>query len=242
MAMAVVCSGCGKSLNVKDELVGKSIRCPACKETFVAKAATAAPSAWSAGASKGKVAAKKDQAVPKLHLSPGMIAFVAALIIIPLILIFWNFGPGAVRAEIAARESKIDDDIRDVVEWVLRVKSENSFRGFSRVGGLRTAPPAPRVHSVAILWSPLYMSMPEKVGFAGTSSEGLFQGFYYPKTGEVEAELDFGGTVLPSGVLMKRGNEQFKVTGRVKEGAGLTAEIEGKPAVLKPPTTQPEPE
>ena len=38
MPTSVICSGCGNKLVVRDELLGKRVKCPQCDERFVAKA------------------------------------------------------------------------------------------------------------------------------------------------------------------------------------------------------------
>ena len=86
MPISVTCTGCGKTLTIRDELMGKRIKCPACGTAFSAAEAVAQ--------TKQKQAASKVGA--GIHLSPMVIAFIAALIIIPGILLAWKFGPGYV--------------------------------------------------------------------------------------------------------------------------------------------------
>src|SRR5947208_1638617 len=89
MPISVTCTGCGKTLTIRDELMGKRIKCPACGTAFSAAEAVAH--------TKQKQAAGKVGA--GIHLSPMVIVFIAALILIPGILLAWKFGPGKVRQQ-----------------------------------------------------------------------------------------------------------------------------------------------
>src|SRR5262245_22200619 len=48
MAVSITCPECQKRLTVSAETVGKNIRCPACKASFVAEEGEAEPAAGSA--------------------------------------------------------------------------------------------------------------------------------------------------------------------------------------------------
>src|ERR1700742_4011272 len=102
MPVTVTCSGCGKQLNVKDEYLGKRLKCPQCGATFTA---TESPR-------PGK---KSNQRTPILHFSPGIIALIAACIIIPSVFAFWRYGPGAVMDAWQKNLPDSEDRVKDVV-------------------------------------------------------------------------------------------------------------------------------
>lgn len=66
MAIAVKCGACGKELKAKDELAGKTVRCPGCQAPMRIGAASAAPSAPAAvkSAPAGAKSAPAKSAAP----------------------------------------------------------------------------------------------------------------------------------------------------------------------------------
>jgi hypothetical protein len=75
---------------------------------------------------------------------------------------------------------------------------------------------------------PLAMSMPARVKFNGMSTSGGVEGWYFTETGEVEAEVELGATVLPTGIRVRQGDSTVRVTGR-RTGGEVTVEVDGKP-------------
>ena len=67
--VTVSCTGCAKSLTVKDEFIGKRLKCPQCGATFTATAAQA------------RSPGKQTKDAPKVTISPGVIAFVAIVVL-----------------------------------------------------------------------------------------------------------------------------------------------------------------
>src|SRR5690349_22981056 len=106
MPISVSCTGCGSKLTVRDELLGKRIKCPKCGAGFTAAQAAAQMRQVESAGAVGR----------GIHLSPGVIAFLCALILIPGTLLAWKFGPGRVRQRIFDMAPKADSDVRDVLD------------------------------------------------------------------------------------------------------------------------------
>ncbi len=225
MSITAVCPSCRKQLNVRDEFLGKRLKCPGCGNTFTADASTAAASTMPSkrgGAAPGKT----GERVPRVHVSPAVIIFAAVVVAIPTIFFVWRAGPGRVRGEWARLQPVASDDVTDVVTRA--IQAHLSQRGFFDPGKQHRAPQA---LDVTFVFSPMPWSMPDAVGFAGTSTQGAFVGKYHPHTGEVEADVEVGGLSLPGAGVAKRGDVTLKVTGRNKNG-NVTVEIDGKQADL----------
>jgi hypothetical protein len=230
MPITATCPSCRKQLNVKDEYIGKRLKCPQCSTTFTADATTAAPAG-----SRGSSAAAPPQraaaatrgaggggAFPRIHLSPGIIALIVAFVAIPTIFFIWSVGPGKVRGDWAKLQPIAHDDVSDVV-----ARGIQAYVDQYKLPGDERPTHMPRTHELAFIISPMPFTMPEKIGFAGTSSEGVFSGNYFPRTGEIEAEVEVGGVTLPSGINIRRGEQKINVTGRNKNGV-VTVEVDGK--------------
>jgi predicted RNA-binding Zn-ribbon protein involved in translation (DUF1610 family) len=215
MPVTVSCTGCGKQLNVKDEFLGRRLKCPQCGATFTAAEMPRATAAPAGGKSK-------DQ-TPALHISKGIIIMIAVVIIVPGILAFWHFGPGHVQDEWQKHASENEDNVRSVIDRGLRdYLISNGELDFKSVHAV------PRTLDITFILSPMYVTMPETVGFVGTTTQGAITGKYHPKTEEVEADVEVGGLSLPGTGAIRRGNKEFHVTGREKNSV-LTIEIDGKP-------------
>jgi hypothetical protein len=111
MAVSVICDTCGKRLNVKEESIGKKVRCPACKNPF-----TASPS----GAIRVKKVIKEKEA--KVSISWGFISMIAGAVAAVVFVILIIVGPVRAKHQWDPMAEKADSDIRDVLE-----------RGFGRV-------------------------------------------------------------------------------------------------------------
>src|SRR5207249_553021 len=107
MAILVVCDSCGKRLNVKDELVGKKVKCPACKTVF-----TASPS----GALRVKKIEKGKDKPGAVAISWGFVSMIGGAVgVVGLILII-IFGPVRAKHQWDPMAAKAEDDVRDVLE------------------------------------------------------------------------------------------------------------------------------
>src|SRR5688500_1716047 len=223
MAMSVRCPGCGKQLNVRDQMLGKRLKCPGCGNTFTADATTAAPAGAVPGARPTKDP-RGESRTPKLHVSPGVIIFALVAIALPTIFFVWRVGPGRVRAEWQKLEPIAAEDVKDVVTRAIQAY-------MSREGGFDPGKShqAPHALDITFVFSPMPWSMPERVGFAGSSTQGAFSGTYRPASGEVVAKVEVGGFALAGAGVGRRGDTVLNVTGRNKDGQ-VTVEIDGKPA------------
>lgn len=211
MPITVTCS-CGKKLTVGDGLAGKTLNCPKCGNgVFV----SAAPQASSARP-------KKD-VTPKVTVSPGTILFVSIGAILTICALTFYFGPMKVWNQWEALGSKAQDDVHSVVTFGLQAY-------LSEQGGYDPgkAHHTPTVEGDITFFRPtLAMSMPDRVPFLGKTNQGDFKGYYYPATGNVEADVDFGGQAFAGMVNLSKSTGQFHMTGRMKDGHAV-AESGGK--------------
>jgi len=227
MPIQVSCSGCGKRLTVRDELVGKRIKCPACGNTFEASPAAATPAGMAIAT--GPRQRKVEETGGKFHVAPMYLVIGALAIIIPTVIAIYTYGPHKVRKQWEELEPVAESTVLDVVTRA--IQSHLSKTGeYDPTKSHHT----PHAMNVAFVFGPMYMSMPDEVGFAGSSTEGAFSGSYFPKTGEVKVQVEVGGSSLPSGIMVKRGDEKLNVTGREKNGH-IIAEIDGKTADIHQP-------
>jgi hypothetical protein len=135
---------------------------------------------------------------------------------------------------------KIGDDANsDVISVVtLGLQAHLSQQGMYNPRKGNTT--APQATDVMFIRPTMVMNMPDDVDFKGASNMGPFEGLYHPKTGEVEAKLAIGGGVgIPGSGGKKASGAGIKITGRVKKGV-VTAEVDGKPAVLVYPKVEDE--
>ncbi len=99
MPISISCTRCGKALKIKDEYVGKRIKCPQCSATFTtgeaqAKEQTKKPT--SDGSSK----------MPMIHLGTSAKVFLGTLILISGLFAGWKLGPGRIINNWAEKEPK----------------------------------------------------------------------------------------------------------------------------------------
>ena len=219
MPIIAKCPGCGKQLKVRDELVGKKLKCPRCGKTFDAMA-----SGPSVAAPGNKPAIKKSSG-PAISVSFGLIAGIAAVVLVIGAIVAFIFGPVKAKNEWEALGDKPRDDVESVVTHALQAY-------MSRHGGWNPRKPQgmPRASGddVTFIWDMFVMSVPESVPFQGSSTEGGFKGQYFPKTGEVVADVGMGGLSIAGLGAVKEGSEKIHVVGRVK-GGKTTTEVDGKP-------------
>lgn len=213
MSVTIKCSGCGKQLNVRDEYIGRRLKCPQCGAIIQATAETSARTP--AGAK-----------MPLLHLSPGVIAFLVLLIVIPGLLAFWKYGPGRVRDQWEKLLPDATDNVKDVVTRGLQAY-------LSQRGAYDPSKPhhTPEALDLVFMFGPLHLTMPQVVRFAGTTTQGAFTGGYEIRTGHVEADVEIGGQSFPGAGVVRHGNEKIRVTGRVQQG-NVSVEVNGKPAEI----------
>jgi hypothetical protein len=87
--------------------------------------------------------------------------------------------------------------------------------------------PAVESHDVAFSGPVLALVMPQKVSFYGKSTKGSFSGTYDTRTGEVDADVSYGGYAIVGPVDLKKPKGTFHLVGRVVDGQPQI-EIDGK--------------
>ena len=218
MAILVVCDSCGKRLNVKDELVGKKVKCPACKTAF-----TASPS----GAVKVKAKGPKEKAA-KVSISWGFVFMIAGAVAVVGIIVAIVFGPVRAKNQWDPMNEKAEQQVRDVVERGLQVAMDRMNLWSPGDKGQ-----APQIYEVHMLWDMMVMSLPELMHFKGTTTEGEYTGTYNTRTQEVLADVEIGGRVVAgTGEAAKHGDKIVKVKGYNKDG-DFKVWVDGTPATFR---------
>ena len=213
MPLTVQCA-CGKRMGVSDALAGRTVRCPKCGESVFVSGAAASPAA----------AGRKQQAAPALYMSKGKIVALAALGVLLVIGIVFYLGPMRVSSQWSAMEPKAGGSIRNLITFALR--GFLSERGEFDPGKPRFAPSIGS-QDISYFQPLLAMSMPEKVSFIGKSSQGTFSGTYDTRSGEVDADVSYGGYSIAGLVDVKKPTGKFHMVGREVNGRP-DVEIDGK--------------
>jgi hypothetical protein len=244
MPITVTCS-CGKSLKVRDELIGKRVKCPACGSAFPVTAAPKAPAGatvfnpTAAAAAKGK----REAAVGRVSISWGPILGIAAVVLVGIGITAFIMGPKKVWNEWEEIGDQAQYDVIDVATRGLQ--SHLSEQGLYNPRKGNTT--SPQATDVMFIRPTMVMNMPDQVHFKGASNMGPFEGDYNPHKREVVMELAIGGGVgIPGTGGKKSKGDVIKITGRKtkdpKTGAeNMTVEVDGKNAVLHyPPVSEDE--
>jgi hypothetical protein len=233
MPTTVTCPSCKKMLKVRDELVGKKLKCPGCGNTFDAKAGGGGPVAAGKGGTRfdPTKAKKPSEKGPKVAISGGLIMMIAGILAVPAVVLAIVFGPVRVKHQWDDMDGKARDSVTDVLTFALKAHLSTS-------GDWNPNKPGhdPRVMDDVTFVVPfMSMSMPEWIQFFGQSSEGEYKGRYNTKNGEIEADMDLGAVVVLPGVPVpkrKTGDTpKIHVTGR-GNGNATTAEVDGKKATI----------
>jgi len=214
MAISVLCS-CGKRLGLSDALAGRTIKCPACGEPLLVTGSTQ---------SAAKAPTKKQSASPAIYISTGkIVALVSVAMVVGLGMMFY-FGPMRVWNQWENIGGQARSDVSDVIAFGLQAYlSQNGMFDPNDIHG------APSVDENVNFFRPtLAMSMPEKVLFFGKSSQGDFKGYYHPSSGDIEADVNYGGKTFAGAVNLARATGQFHMTGRMVKGFPQ-AEVNGTP-------------
>jgi hypothetical protein len=223
MAISVPCTGCGSNLTVRDELLGKRIKCPKCGARFTA-------------AQAASVQRQKDNAgtlTHRFHISGGVMAMIVAILLIPGGLLFWKLGPGKARAQFDEMLPKMDDNVKDVVDRSLQSYLSQHDRFNPRQPHM-----APRTYLVNYKLGYMPITLPAKIPFQGLTSEGMMVGEYTSATGEINADVEIGGSSNPA-LLLRHGNTTIRVVGHI-DGGNVVATVNGQPAEIKYPPTREE--
>ena len=220
MPITATCPKCSKKLRVRDELVGKKLRCPGCGNNFNATEAPAPARAQAAGAR----AAQREKG-PGVAISWGPIMLGVGVLLVIGGIIAFILGPKRVNSQWEEVGGKANDDVVDVVTYALQCHLSNEGEWDPNKSSGPTVNP-----DVLFIMNRFVMSMPESVPFRGGSSQGEYRGQYFVKSGEVNADVDIGGGVSLTGKPIP-GATKLKVTGRSKNGK-VSCEINGKKAEI----------
>jgi hypothetical protein len=216
---------CGRSGNVAASMAGKTIKCPSCgADVFVLPGPAA-------GAAKADPKLNK-KATPVVYMSAGKVIGLSVLIIGIISIILFVKGPVAVWHQWDAIGGNAEDQVKDVIAFGLQAYlsqvgdyNPNTGRNMPSVDG-----------DVQFIRPLLTMSMPEKIKFSGKSNQGDFEGYYHPATGEIEADVTYGGRTVAGMVDLIKATGGFHLTGREVPGKPISAEANGKPiAIYYPP-------
>jgi hypothetical protein len=201
-------------MGVSDALAGKTVRCSRCgSPIYVAEAPGAA-----------KPAAKPQNAGSSFYMSSGQITLlsvVAGLVLIGLII---YFGPVRVSREWDARETAARGTVMNLVTCSLKAY-------LAQTGDYDpTVPhhmPAVERSNVGFNAPTFHLTMPRKVGFAGASNQGMFEGLYDTQTGEIEANVWYGGLTVAGMVALRKPTGKFHLVGHEENGKPVV-EVDGK--------------
>ncbi|MGA3066857.1 MAG: hypothetical protein ABSF29_08430 [Tepidisphaeraceae bacterium] len=232
MPITVQCT-CGKRFGVGDFLAGKTVKCTACGEpVFVAAAGGAAGK--SRGKSPGKVLSKEQAQIqtPAIYLSKGKIVFLSILAGIGLLVFIFKIGPLRVNSQWQAMQPKVDGDVRSVISFGLQAYESQS--GLYDPNFQHMVPVASD-HCVFI-FEPLFcFTMPEKIVFRGKSNQGDYMGTYDTQTGEVEADVYYGGYSVAGLIDIAKPTGMFHMTGRISNGFPQAESNGQKLQIIYPP-------
>ncbi len=207
--------GCGKRVAVADALAGRTIRCPACGDPISVGEAAPAP--------VGR-AARKKAASPVVYISLGKIIAVICLGVAVVCGILVAIGPIRVWNQWETIGPTADENVKDVISYALA--AEMSQQGMYDPA---VDTHMPSVGDDVLFYRPIWvLGMPDRVKFEGHSSEGPFDGWYHPATGEIEANISYGGASVLGGMIqVAKAPLKFSITGRKKDGQ-VTAETNGQ--------------
>jgi DNA-directed RNA polymerase subunit RPC12/RpoP len=222
--MAAGQCSCGKRTSVSDALVGNYINCPRCGASVLV-----------AGAPKpdSKASAKKE--LPAIHISPGMMRLIQVLIIGGVITTVIRLGPVRVHNQWDAMGPKAEGEVEDVVSFAIQAYlSEQQLYNPRKSLGRPSVDGG--VNFVIPIWA---LTMPEKLKFFGLTQQGRFVGYYHTGTGEIEADIAYGGRTVGGLLVAVRATDQFHITGRDVNGSPQ-AEVDGTPlTIVYPPANTP---
>ena len=234
MPIIARCS-CGNRVGVGDAMAGRSIRCPKCGDDMLVPAAGGAAATKSAKPKPGQLPRRGEAAggvlASSVSINPALVAGAIVVALVLAIGLGLYFGPWRVSNDWAAMQSKANDDVTDVVQFGIQAYLEQNGRYDPSSSHM-----TPHVDGPVMFIPPLMsFTMPPRIVFHGKTNQGNFAGTYAPATGEIVADVDFGGYSFGGLVDIKRATGQFHMTGRETKDGKITAESNGVPLVLQPP-------
>jgi hypothetical protein len=226
MPINVQCK-CGKRMGVSQVMAGRKIRCSHCGLSLRVPAAPPSP------AMKKPVKKPEVDLSQLIDLSPEKIGGYVVLALIGVSILAYYNGPRRASQEFDALLPKAGIQIGDVVEFALRayLSQHISYTPFkiARV---------PSVDAPVQFDKPMFaMTLPDKIQFHGMSNQGIYSGLYDTHSGEIEANIAYGGYTVGGMVALSRATGMFHITGREKDGTPQ-AEIDGVSLqIYNPPPT-----
>jgi DNA-directed RNA polymerase subunit RPC12/RpoP len=224
MPITVQCD-CGKRMALSDVLAGRTVKCSSCGDEILVPAK-----------SKEEISAavKTKDADPGIYISTGKIVAAVSVVVFLILFAIVYFGPLRVWRQWDDIGGKANDNVTDVLTFALQAY-------LSQEGGFNPN----ESHSMPAVDSPvqfirptLAMSMPEKIQFMGKNNQGDYKGYYHPRTGEIEADVAYGGRSFAGTVDLAKATGQFHMTGREIDGQPQ-AEVDGQPLkIVAPPPMQ----
>jgi len=238
MPISVTCDNCGKALKVKDEWAGKRAKCPQCGNTFTVPAHSGVAMAVGPSVTRfdpnaaASAKAKRLKEAGSVSISWTPIILGALVLMVVVGIVVFIMGPKKVWTQWEELGDRPHDDVINVVSRGL----ECHFQALGEYNP-RKARGRPEAKEVIFYRPTFVMSMPDEVKFKGASNVGPFEGFYHPKTGEVEATVAVGGGIgIPGSGGNKTTGASVKISGKDLHNGKLDTYVNGKKVELvKPP-------
>jgi len=225
MMVNVKCS-CGKRTGVSDAMVGRTIRCPQCGDPVLVVAPT-----QTAAKNSAKTKTKPKTEIPAIHLSGGTILLLVVLISGIGMTLFFKLGPARVWQQWEAMAPTATGQITDVVSFGLQAYlSQHDL--YDPTNSNRR----PGVNGPINFVEPYFaVTLPKTIVFNGKTDQGDFVGSYNTQTGEITAEVAYGGRTFGGQVTLNQATNWFNMTGRDVNGVP-EAESDGvKLTIYYPP-------
>ncbi len=223
---------CGKQIGVSDALAGRTVRCPACGNEVLVKAA-AAPAGGAAAAKRKPAAAGPAVSVSPTVIAAGVVGALVLAVALPL-----YFGPWRVSSDWAAMAPAANTEVTDVVMFALQARQSRALSTMALPDGPAAGlaiGKAPAIEGPATFIPPLMaFTMPQHVIVTGRTSQGGYRGTYDTGTHEVALDVDTGGYSVGGMADLRKATGSMHVTGRERDGK-VTAEADGAPLQIVTP-------
>jgi len=205
MAISAQCE-CGKRISVSDVLAGKTIRCPQCGKGI---AIGGVPQK-----ARGAPAKPRPRGSPGIYISKGKLIALGVVVVFGIVGYTFYSGPLNVHFQWVEKAQKADSDLRDVIPFAIEAyTSQHSYYYPSKT---HVAPFLDGdIHFYRDFW---VMELPDKIRFDGKSTQGDFSGYYHPATGEIEADVSYGGYTVAGLADVAKPTGTFHMTGRENNG------------------------
>ncbi len=154
-----------------------------------AKKGSAAAAIAAAAPPQGKNRqAKGPVAVPRFHMSPGMIILVILAILIPAAVFWAEEGPMKANAQWKEISAKAEDNIVGQMTRAIQHKFKEAGYDMTDIKF------QPRATNAYFDEPPIMFKLPDSIHVQGDSTEGKFHGEFHPKTWRFEITAPVAGT------------------------------------------------